>query len=205
MRGQSCPIGAIRPQRRGGVMRRPARFSWGFVVTLQMIAIGLKDQYGKPLLNGLISKYLRGWLEPKRGFHHCGIPATGSQRVALNRMLAGIGDGLSSIYGFEIQHGEWHGNARNRRQEGLACSSWDWACCSRAACSRPSSLPRTRTDARRPQAAGQSALRTGGDPEAYQRHIVDFHRREAPARSWSIRMRAISTTCSIRARRSVTA
>jgi hypothetical protein len=49
-----------------------------------MIAIGLKDQYSKPLLNGLIPKYLLKLTGAERWVRHCGIPATGPKWVALN-------------------------------------------------------------------------------------------------------------------------
>ena len=122
--------------------------------------------------------------ENRPGFTDCGIPATGPDSVLLEpRNAAWNVEGFSLLLMDESKFTGRIGRsgiAGNRWQcERLACSC-GWACCSAAACSRHSSLRPKQPHAARPEAAGQCALCAGGDPRAYRRHIVDYHRKEAP-------------------------
>ena len=80
-------------------------------------------------------------------------------------------------------HGERHGNSRRaaagRSAIALLASGLGRAAFGLHAADHRAGL-RREPHAARPQAAGQSALRAGQIPEPYLRHIVDFHRKEAP-------------------------
>ncbi len=143
-----------------------------------MVAAALKDQYGKPLLNGLIPRILgigvgaRVRVQP--GLRHSCNRST--ERASDPHARLESAGGLSFIYGIEIRHGEWHGN-RGTRQEGLRPVRFGTgrAAFGLHAADHRAGLGR-QSDAARPQAAGQSALRAGDDSRA----LSAPHRRLPP-------------------------
>src|SRR5260221_14763631 len=89
------------------------------MIKLQMSVTALNKQDGKPLINGLNPEWReRGITAVRRTNalrHSCHRFTTACIRT---RMSPGIFLALSSIYGFEIGYGEWHGTSRNRRKTG---------------------------------------------------------------------------------------